>query len=74
MQRNSMEVSDEINSQYKKYCELSRDTYHEISYDYEVYTYDELLKTVKEKKGETVEEKLKTLTEELINKNVDKGK
>lgn len=66
------EVSDEINSQYKKYCELSKDTYHEISYDYEVYTYDELLKTVKEKKGEAVEEKLKTLTEELINKNVDK--
>ena len=66
------EVLDTINKQYKKYCELSKDTYHEISYNYEVCTYDELLQRAIDKKGECIEVQLEALTRELIEQNVDK--
>lgn len=65
-------VLNNLNEQYKKYCSLSKDEYHPFDYEFKMCTYDELLEKAVKEKGESIKEKLKKLTKELEEKNVDK--
>ncbi|MGN0145132.1 MAG: M20/M25/M40 family metallo-hydrolase [Clostridium sp.] len=66
------EVIENINSEYKKFCALSGDSYHEYNYDFEVLSYEQLLERAVNKHGNRINEELRTLTDKLVKENTDK--
>ena len=66
------EVLEDINIQYKKYCELVKDNYHSIKYKVKVITYEELLKEAINEKGSEVLVEINKLGQKLLDENVDK--
>ena len=66
------EVMDNINSEYKKFCALSGDSYHSYNYNFKVLSYEELLERAAAEFGDKIDENLRNLTEKLVKENIDK--
>ena len=66
------EVMDNINSEYKKFCALSGDSYHSYNYNFKVLSYEELLERAEAEFGDKIDENLRNLTEKLVKENIDK--
>lgn len=65
-------VIDNLNKEYKKYCDLNKFLYEKLPWKSRVMSYDELYKKVKEERGEEVDKLIEDLNKELLaNPNVD---
>ena len=65
-------VLNNLNFEYKKYCDLTGDKFHEYNYEFKFMTYDELLEKAVSESGEKIKSDLKKLTKEYVEKNTDK--
>ncbi len=67
------DVLFKLNSEYKKFCNLSKDEYKQYNYNIKIITYDELIQMAQKEIGEEeVILKINKMTDELIEKNIDK--
>ena len=65
-------VEEHINTQYQKYCEYTKDTFHEYHYEKKVYTYEELKNKVREEFGEEFFEDFPKRIKKLEEAGIDK--
>ena len=65
-------VIDNLNTEYKKYCESNKFTYEELPWKTNVITYEELYEKVKKENGEELSEVIEKLEAELLqDENID---
>ena len=65
-------VLDKLNFEYKKYCDLCGDEFHECKYEFKFMTYDELLKKAVSIGGETVKDYIHEQTKYHMEQSTDK--
>lgn len=65
-------VVDDLNVEYKKYCESNKFPYEKLPWETRVVTYEELYKRVKEEKGKELDDRIDKLEKELLaNDDID---
>lgn len=65
-------VVDDLNVEYKKYCESNKFPYEKLPWETRVVTYEELYKKVKEEKGKELDDRIDKLEKELLaNDDID---
>lgn len=65
-------VVDDLNVEYKKYCESNKFPYEKLPWETRVVTYEELYKRVKEEKGKELDDRIDKLEKELLgNEDID---
>lgn len=65
-------VINNLNVEYKKYCESNKFPYEKLPWKARVISYEDLYKMVKEEKGEEVDKVIEDMNKELLaNENVD---
>lgn len=65
-------VVNNLNDEYKKYCNMTGFPYEKLPWEARVMSYDELYKRVKEEKGEKVDRLIENLNNEFLgDSNVD---
>ncbi|MDN5311952.1 MAG: hypothetical protein PWQ68_925 [Thermoanaerobacteraceae bacterium] len=60
-----------LNENYRKYCELSGTPYKRLPWRTRVFSFEELYKNVKDEIGKEIDNKLETLTDELLKMGAD---
>ena len=65
-------VVNNLNDEYKKYCNMTSFPYEKLPWEARVMSYDELYKKVKEEKGKEVDKLIENLNEKLLDDpNID---